>query len=303
MWGLDCVGSFLVKFRCVLSILARYICDKMLVVSVLCFFCVVFFKGKMLAKYFDAMLSDVPWDARGQIYASFITSFFILFGVFVTYNSWKKQKIADLKLDYILELSRINSKVLRKSSMFSSSVKDVSMHIEKYKNGDVGNSDFRIGYIKESVARIIEYGNDVDRSVSMMQDHIISYAYFLTQHKFHDGVQASISNVSSSYFVVLNPFHYHQAIQRCDSGISMFLDDYDVSSIGLAVSEFDNAIMALSIVIGALIASALLTVDSFNVQQLRMSLGNINKSGEMLYVMKSGVPRQHVNLLEFINKM
>lgn len=303
MCGLGCVRSFWVKFRCVFSVLARYICDRILIVFVLCFVFVAFFKGKMLAKYFDNMLSDVPWDARGQIYASFITSFFILFGVFVTYNSWKKQKIADLKLDYILEMSRINSKVLRSASVFSSSVKDVSVHIEKYKNGDFGNSDFRLEYIKESVAKIVEYGEEVHRGVLMMQEYIVSYAYFLAQHKFHAGVQAAISNVSSSYFVVLKPFHYHEAIQKYETGIEMFLDDYDVISIRLSVAEFDNAIMALSIVIGALIASAFLAVDSFNVQQLRMSLRNINKFDEMLHVMKNGVPRQDVNLLEFINKM
>lgn len=200
-------------------------------------------------------------------------------------------------------MSRINAKALRSSAKFSSSVKDISMHIGKCKIGDFGNSDFRIGYIKESVARTVEFGEEVDRAVSIMHDHIVSYAYFLTQHKFHDGVLASINNVSNSYFAVLKPFNYHEAIQKYENGILMFLDDYDLSAVELSVSEFENSIMALSIVIGALIAAALLAVDSVNVQQLRMSLKNINKSGEILHVMKNGVPSSKINLREFIDKM
>lgn len=98
MCSMGCTGSVWVKFRFVLSILIRCIYDKMLVVFVLCFVGVAFFKGRVLVRYFDNMLSDVPWDARGQIYAAFITSFlfFLVFLLHIILGKNKKLPILSL---------------------------------------------------------------------------------------------------------------------------------------------------------------------------------------------------------------
>lgn len=277
------------KMYIIFIVLWRFVWDR-LFISMVMFIAAIAYAGYLtdVALFVDDKLKNIPWEARGQIYSSLITSLSVLVGVFVTYMSWRRDKVMDIKMDFIKELLIQYSNYIRYSANIKCCAMDISHHVSACKNGDYGPGRYRIKYLRERIAEFDLYCKKFDQFIGRIQDLTNSYVHFLVQFNLQSPIVNAFNNVNSLRYDVALCIKRGDINEENEHSVNFFLNNFNGNEVEDVCKRFEQASLAFGIIISSLISRFMLQVDKVTFSYIKGVFKNIWMADEVLSIIRTG---------------
>jgi len=277
------------KMYIVFVVLWRFVWDR-LFISMVMFIAAIAYAGYLtdVALFVDGKLKNIPWEARGQIYSSLITSISVLVGVFVTYMSWRRDKVMDIKMDFIKELLIQYSNYIRYSNNIKCCAMDISHHVSACKNCDYGPERYRIKYLRERITEFDLYCKNFDQFIGRIQDLTNSYAHFLVQFNLQSPIVNAFNNVNSLRYDVALCIKRGDINKENEHSVNFFLSNFNGNEVEDVCKRFEQASLAFGIIISSLISRFMLQVDKVTFSYIKSVFKNIWMADEVLSIIRTG---------------